>query len=108
DSVSSFSRRPIQSDVWEDFSKRVFYQSVDATKPESYENLKNKIESLTGKAPVNLLFYLSAAPEFFGTIATNLKKIGLIVDPNNKDGARSAVVIEKPFGHDSATAKVLN
>ena len=43
------------------------------------------------------------APEFFGTIAEQVKKQGLTETPGYK-----RLVIEKPFGHSFETAKILN
>jgi glucose-6-phosphate 1-dehydrogenase len=51
----------------------------------------------------NRIFYLAMAPEFFGTIATNLKSEGL----TETDGWKR-LVIEKPFGHNLPSAKDLN
>jgi glucose-6-phosphate 1-dehydrogenase len=49
------------------------------------------------------MFYLAMAPEFFGTIASNLKAEGLTDTAGWK-----RLVIEKPFGHSLPTAKELN
>jgi glucose-6-phosphate 1-dehydrogenase len=65
----------------------------------SFERLAGEI----GHVP-NLAFYLATAPKFFGTIAENLAKAGLM---DESKGFRR-LVIEKPFGRDLATAKALN
>ena len=49
------------------------------------------------------MFYLSVAPEFFGPIALNIKESGL---GSTKGWKR--LIIEKPFGHDLASARKLN
>jgi len=53
---------------------------------------------------LNRVFYLSTAPEFFGPIVARLGAAGLA----RRDGAEVRVVIEKPFGHDLASARALN
>lgn len=87
------------------FAKHFFYQSHDVTKPEHYEVLRERLADLDKKFAVggNRLFYMSMAPQFFGTIALNLKKQHLLTD----DGF-NRLVIEKPFGRDFASAKKLN
>ena len=46
-------------------------------------------------------FYLSVAPSLFGDIAGRLKSTGIADDD-------SRIVVEKPFGHDLASAQALN
>ena len=79
------------------FAKHFFFQSHDVTKPEHYTVLKQRLEELDKQfgAEGNRLFYMSMAPQFFGTIALNLKKQDLLT----KDGF-NRLVIEKPFGRD--------
>jgi glucose-6-phosphate 1-dehydrogenase len=50
------------------------------------------------------MFYLATAPEFFAGIIENLGAQGM-AQPGQ---GRVAVVIEKPFGHDLASARALN
>lgn len=95
----------VQADNAQAFAKHFFYQSHDVTKPEHYEVLKERLEKLDEQFETegNRLFYMSMAPQFFGTIALNLKKQALLTD----DGF-NRLVIEKPFGRDFASAKALN
>lgn len=51
----------------------------------------------------NRLFYLSVAPQFFDVIASNIKESGLGTTKGWK-----RLIIEKPFGHDMASAQELN
>lgn len=53
--------------------------------------------------PQNRMFYLSVGPEFFGEIAGNINASGL---GNTKGWKR--LIIEKPFGRDLQSARVLN
>src|SRR5699024_2058102 len=59
----------------------------------------------------NYAFYLSLPPKLFPTVVTQLKRSGLAEPP--KEGPQGSrpwrrVVIEKPFGHDLASAQALN
>ena len=70
-----------------------------ADEPELYEHLEQALESREGER----LTYLSVAPSLFGEIAGQLAGIGL----GREAGEDSRVVIEKPFGHDLASAREL-
>lgn len=54
----------------------------------------------------NVIFYLAVADRFFGTVVENLGQANLTKDSVNNGWRR--VVIEKPFGHDRASATTLN
>ncbi len=53
----------------------------------------------------NVLFYMAVADRFFATIAAKLGEAGL-VEAAAKGFRR--LIVEKPFGHDLASAKALN
>jgi glucose-6-phosphate 1-dehydrogenase len=54
-----------------------------------------------------VLFYLATSPSQFGTIARHLSEAGLLPRKETADSWRR-VVVEKPFGHDLASAVALN
>src|SRR5699024_11707007 len=54
------------------------------------------------QAEGNRIFYMAMAPRFFGTIATHINDQKLLGSGFNR------LVIEKPFGHDLASAEKLN
>jgi len=54
--------------------------------------------------PTRHLFYLAVAPAFFGPIAQSLAAVGLA----RGSEPESVLMIEKPFGHDLASAQALN
>lgn len=89
----------------EDFSSHFYYHPFDVTDASSYQELRAVLDKLDEQygIPGNRIFYLAMAPEFFGTIAANLKTEGL----TNTSGW-SRLVIEKPFGHDLPSAEKLN
>jgi glucose-6-phosphate 1-dehydrogenase len=81
--------------VFEKFKSLLHYIDGDYTEEETYKRIK---EELSGaKHPV---FYLEIPPSLFATVIEQLGKVGLT------EGSR--VVIEKPFGHDLASARELN
>lgn len=90
-----------QDPAWPALRERITYFQDDATDPAMFERLKKKLDDAgTG----NAVFYLATAPKLFGDIVENLSKAGLL---DQAQGFRR-VAIEKPFGHDHASAKALN
>ncbi len=89
----------------EAFSQHFYYHPFDVTNRNSYIELKALLEQLdeTYQTEGNRIFYLAMAPEFFGEIAQSIKREGLT---NTKGYSR--LIIEKPFGHNLASAQVLN
>lgn len=89
----------------EEFASYFCYHSHDVSDSSSYLALKNIADDLDKQYDLggNRLFYLAMAPEFFGPIATHLKKDGLTDVSGYK-----RLIIEKPFGHDLESAKELN
>lgn len=73
----------------------------------AFETLKDTIEDLDKKQGTggNFAFYLSVPPKFFPQVVQQLKRHGLA---DQKEGSWRRAVIEKPFGHDLASAKELN
>ena len=65
------------------------------------------LEKLEGSAtPGNRIYYMAAPPDSFPAIFTNLERSGLA--RTKQPGAWTRVVVEKPFGHDLASARELN
>jgi glucose-6-phosphate 1-dehydrogenase len=107
DGLQKFSRRPLSDEVWARFSNQIFYQPLDGNRAEDFVALKNRLESLGAGRQLNYLYYLAVSPEFFAGIAKNLRQVGLVEDPLTSS-RRTALVVEKPFGTDLASAKSLN
>jgi glucose-6-phosphate 1-dehydrogenase len=84
----------IDEAVFKRFADRLSYVSGDFTDAGTYHDVANKMRGAT--MPV---FYLEIPPSLFGTVVGNLTHAGL-----TKTGR---VVVEKPFGHDMASAQAL-
>jgi len=78
------------------FLSRLSYVSVDAKGDQGWSELASQFRENVIRA-----FYLSVGPSLFAPIAERLVKAGLAIP-------ESRIVVEKPFGHDLATAQVLN
>lgn len=84
--------------VWQRFRARLQYCRLDAGLAEDFLRLKGMLD---GGAPRVTVYYLAVAPRFFGAICRQLGQAGL-----NHPQAR--VVLEKPIGHDLASAAEVN
>jgi glucose-6-phosphate 1-dehydrogenase len=95
-------------DSCDPFVSNIYYHRQDLGDPEGYRALRERLEEIesaigsTGKR----LFYLSVGPEFFAPIVEQLGAAGLVTATCDDQWTR--VVIEKPFGHDLASARELN
>jgi glucose-6-phosphate 1-dehydrogenase len=89
----------------DEFVSHFHYHSHDVSSSESYIQLKEIADQLDLNYNLegNRIFYLAMAPEFFGTIAEQVKAQGL-TDTNGY----KRLVIEKPFGHSFESALALN
>ncbi len=101
-------RRPVDDALWSTFSEGLFYCDGTFENLATYEKLKLQLDELEKTRPTggNRVFYLSTPPAEYPTIVTMLGKAGLI--NREKDGPSTRVIIEKPFGHDLASARELN
>jgi glucose-6-phosphate 1-dehydrogenase len=91
------------------FIDRVQYFSMNFDDEAGYEGLKKKLAEMDEKFNTrgNRLFYLAVAPEYFSDIISFLGKHEMNKPPEG-DGHWVRTVIEKPFGHDLASARALN
>jgi len=106
--LDEFSRtKPVDEDVWKDFSQHIFYCVGDITDNAAYEKLEKQLSSF-GKEPLrkNILFYLATSPSQFAIVAEQVHRVGLL--QKNGAGSWQRLVIEKPFGHDLESAHQLN
>lgn len=95
-------------DDWDRFAASLFYHRADFTVGESYAGLTERlleIEARTGN-PGNRLYYLATDPDYVPTVVERLASAALLSpDPA---GPWTRVVVEKPFGHDYASAVALD
>ncbi len=83
---------------WLDFSRLLDYVKVDAAAEQDYAALAAALE---GRDAIVRVFFFSTASNLFSVICQNLAK-AKIVTP------LSRVVLEKPLGHDTASAGLIN
>ena len=95
---------PFDDVKWTEFAQRLHYVSADATKPGGLNPVIDWFKANEGPAGGRRLYYLSVSPEIYPALAGHLGEAGL----NKEDGGFRRLIIEKPFGHDLASAKELN
>ena len=98
--------------AWAALRERMHYLRGDIGEPAFFDELRQRLDD---DGASNVVFYLATAPKLFGDAVENLAKAGLLDEGRGKgrgDGATKTgfrrVAIEKPFGHDHASAKALN
>jgi glucose-6-phosphate 1-dehydrogenase len=103
-----FETDHIDQDAWGWLTSRMSYLQGDLTDPDAYKRIGKYLAGLdkTKGTDGNYLFYLAVADRFFGTVVDQLGAAGLAREEDGKGWRR--VVIEKPFGHDLASARALN
>ena len=125
-SVVGVARRPLQGEFEKDmregilqfggvqegekkldeFMGKVSYFAMNFDDPGGYDKLKTLLEGIDQKQGTkgNRLFYLATAPEYFAEIIEQLGGHGMA----KPQQGNVHVIIEKPFGHDLASARQLN
>ena len=90
-------------EAWARFARRIRYQPGDSKKAEDYQKLDAMLKERE-EGPANRLYYLSVAPSLYVPI---IQQLGDHNMARSTHGWRR-VVVEKPFGHDLASAHELN
>jgi glucose-6-phosphate 1-dehydrogenase len=88
----------LEPDLVEQFLNCLDYVRVDAQGEEGWSALAEMLDEQPDRIRA---FYLSVAPSLFATIADKLAAAGVATP-------ESRIVVEKPLGHDLASARALN
>jgi glucose-6-phosphate 1-dehydrogenase len=113
EAVKEHARTPFNDTVWQQLSEGVRFVPGEFTDDAAFDRLAQTVAELDGERGTggNYAFYLSVPPRFFPTVVAQLKRSGLSAPAGGGDGGRAPwrrVVVEKPFGHDLASARELN
>jgi glucose-6-phosphate 1-dehydrogenase len=106
--VARNSRLAIEPALWDDFAAGLFYQQGDFTSPADYRALRKRLDEIDEQRGTrgNRLYYLATPPSAYVPIVQNLGRAAMEHETRELGWAR--IVIEKPFGHDLASAAALN
>jgi glucose-6-phosphate 1-dehydrogenase len=89
------SGEPVDALVFDRLASRMSYVRGDFSDPDTYKRLAAVIDG--ARTPV---FYLEIPPSLFGPVVGELARADLL--------QHARVVVEKPFGHDLASARALS
>jgi glucose-6-phosphate 1-dehydrogenase len=103
EAVQKHARDPFDEEVWEELASRMFYATLDFSDEAGEDALEARLTEVdrTCKTGHNRVYYFAVPPSAIGTLVRELAR------------RRSAegwvrLIIEKPFGHDLASARQLN
>ena len=105
DAVHEHAARDWSPEAWEAFARRLFYVPGDAAKPGGLEKLQERLREFEGGQGGRQLYYLSVAPDLYPEIAARLGEAGM---SHEEAGHWRRLIVEKPFGHDLASARELD
>ena len=93
-----FLGKEFDAPQWAEFSSLLNYVKLDAAAAADYAALTTMLQ---GRDDVVRVFFFSTASNLFAVICANLAKAGVVT-------ALSRVVLEKPLGHDTPSADLIN
>ncbi|QAY62541.1 glucose-6-phosphate dehydrogenase [Xylanimonas allomyrinae] len=107
DAVREHARTPFREATWRQLAEGIRFVQGAFDDDDAFAALRSTVESLDAERGTggNHAFYLSIPPSAFPTVVSQLQKHGLSTP---QQGAWRRVVIEKPFGHDLASARELD
>ena len=104
--IKKFSRRKDEANgEWMAFSRHIGYLQMDGEDASAYSKISDLVkakEKEYGEHP-NVIFYMAVAPQLVPDIASKLGPLNICADTKC-----TRIVVEKPFGHDLASAQELN
>jgi glucose-6-phosphate 1-dehydrogenase len=106
ESVAEFSEdTKLDPAVWNDFARGLHYVAGDIADADLYQRLGATLAEIEANSHTggNALFYLSTQPSQYAPIAHGIGAAGM-----GKGNGWRRLVVEKPFGHDLASAAKLS
>jgi glucose-6-phosphate 1-dehydrogenase len=100
--VSEHARDPFKAEVWDELAKGMHYITLDFADERGEDVLRDTLTELDAQLGTlgNRVYYFAVPPSGIGTLIEEIAK---------RRGAEGwlRLIIEKPFGHDLASAKAL-
>lgn len=89
-----------------DFLEKLWYQSLSTADNYEYPILRDRLMTLAKELDIaeNFIFYLSTPPQLYELIPQGLASVGL----NDSSSGFKRLIVEKPFGTDLKSARLLN
>jgi glucose-6-phosphate 1-dehydrogenase len=112
EAVKEHARTPFNETVWQQLCEGIRFVPGEFGDDDAFRRLAQTVAELDAERGTggNYAFYLSVPPKFFPDVVAQLKRSGLASPGERESGHRPwrRVVVEKPFGHDLASARHLN
>ena len=112
--IDEFVQESFSATDWSVFADRLHYVSGGFTEAADYTALQMALNKIEGEK-ANRLYYLATPPRFFADIVAQLGAAGMVQEAVSTGSTATElaevyrrVIIEKPFGHDLASAQALN
>jgi glucose-6-phosphate 1-dehydrogenase len=99
DAVREFGRQELTDENWAPFAASLSFAPASAEQPQALVEEVARVERGLGPS-VRRLIYLAVPPQAFGPMVEMLASAGLT--------ERAKLIVEKPFGHDLASARALD
>ena len=114
--VDEFSRlRPARQEIWDRLAQNIYYVPAAFEDAAGYAALGKQLAEVEAQYGTcgNRMYYLATPPASYTTVVAQLGAAKLVSEPwpelSSPDWpCWSRVIVEKPFGHDLATAAALN
>ena len=106
ESVEQFSEdTKLDEEVWGAFARGLYYVAGDVADAGLYQRVSQKLGQIETERHTggNVVFYLSTQPSQYAEIAHGIGAAGM-----GKGNGWRRLVVEKPFGHDLASARELS
>jgi glucose-6-phosphate 1-dehydrogenase len=107
DAVRAHARTEFKDEVWRQLAEGFRFVSGSFSDADAFRRLKETVDAVEAERGIagNVAFYLSVPPSAFPQVCGQLAEFGLAKPP---EGSWRRVIIEKPFGHDLASAQELD
>jgi glucose-6-phosphate 1-dehydrogenase len=107
DDMQHFATEKVDPEIWQWVKERLFYLAGDFGDDQTFASLKELLTQTDQdhKTGGNYFFYLATSPDYFAPIVKKLGAVGLTEESGDY---WRRVVIEKPFGRDLDSARLLN
>jgi glucose-6-phosphate 1-dehydrogenase len=108
DGVGHFSRRPVDDAGWRAFAESLFFVSGSLEDAALFASLGSRLDIVEHERglPGNRIYYLAVPPSVFVPTIEQLAHARFVASPSA--GPFSRLVVEKPIGHDLASAQAIN
>jgi glucose-6-phosphate 1-dehydrogenase len=108
--ITRHSRRPLDSEAWATFARGIFFVNLDLERDGggSFASLGARLDTVEHERGVSghRIYYLALPPSMFAPAVQGLARARFVAPDDPGGSAR--LVVEKPIGHDEASAREIN